>query len=62
MRTIVNDWIIKMGVAENAAEYVSNAIFILMIILSIYISDIIAKRILVKGLGIDVKKIHDTLG
>ncbi len=58
MRTIVNDWIIHLGVAENSAEYVSNAIFILLIVLSIYISDIIAKQILVKGLGIAVKKVR----
>jgi miniconductance mechanosensitive channel len=60
MRTLVTDWIIQLGVAENAAEYVSNALFILLIVLSIYISDIIAKRILVKGLGIAVKKIRNT--
>ncbi len=60
MRTLVTDWILQLGIAENAAEYVSNAIFILMIVLSIYISDTIAKWILVKGMGIAVKKIRNT--
>jgi miniconductance mechanosensitive channel len=58
MRTFINDWIIRIGIAENIADYVSHAILILVIVLAIYISDLITNRILIKGLGLAVKKIR----
>lgn len=58
MRTIINDWIIRIGIAETAADYISHAVLILLIVLAIYLSDLITKRILIKGLGLAVKKIR----
>lgn len=62
MKTAITHWLIGKGMPENFAAYVLNAVYISIIILLSYLANVIAKRIILAGLTILIRKSNSSWG